>query len=116
VAALNKFRSSAPDVADSLKGIFELCSSLEFDVVAQWKPRGVEDALSRVPDASDWSLAPSILSSICQAFGTPTADLFASDVWHVAPTFVTPRYMPGCAAVDAHYQDWRNLIGNEGLA
>jgi hypothetical protein len=61
VAALNKFSSRAPDVAASLREIFKLCSALDFDVVAQWRPReelAEEDALSRVPDASDWGLAP----------------------------------------------------------
>jgi hypothetical protein len=35
VAALNQFRSPAPDIAASLKKIFELCASYDFDVVAQ---------------------------------------------------------------------------------
>jgi hypothetical protein len=82
VGALNKFTSKAPDIASSLKEIFHLCSSLDFDIVAQWRPREeleLEDALSRVPDASDWGVAPTVRAAIFEAFGVPTADLFASD-------------------------------------
>jgi hypothetical protein len=38
VSALNKFTSPAPNVAASLRGIFEICSAHDTDVVAQWKP------------------------------------------------------------------------------
>jgi hypothetical protein len=119
VAALNKFSSPIPDIAASLRSIFTLCSNLDFDVVAQWRPREeltLEDALSRVPDASDWGLAPSVRKNIFQSFGRPTVDLFASDLWHVAPEFVSPRYMPGCAAVDALRLDWRGLVPEGRLA
>jgi hypothetical protein len=119
VAALNKFTSKAPDIASSLKEIFHLCSSLDFDIVAQWRPRKeleLEDALSRVPDASDWGVAPTVRAAIFEAFGVPTADLFASGTWHVASTFVTPQFTPGCAAADALNVDWRDLITPGGLA
>lgn len=119
VAALNKFSSTAPDVAASLREIFTLCSELDFDVVAQWKPReelSERDALSRVPDASDWGLAPRALALVLSTFGPPSADLFAPDLWHVAPTFITPQHMPGCVAVDALNQDWRAIVPEVGLA
>jgi hypothetical protein len=119
VAALNKFSSSAPDIAATLREIFELCASWDFDVLAQWKPREElqdEDALSRVPDASDWGLAPKALAVIFEAFGHQEVDLFGSDTWHVASVYVSPRYMPGCAAVDALNQDWTELVPNGGLA
>lgn len=105
---MNKFSSPAQDVAASLRAIFELCSILDFNVVGQWRPReelALEDALSRVPDASDWGLAPAIRDDIFRRFGAPAVDLFASDLWHVAPSFITPRFMPGCAAVDALHRD-----------
>lgn len=73
VSAINKFNSTAPDVAAGLRGIFELCSNLDFDVVAQGKPREelvLEDALSRVPDASDWGLSPAVCQDIIQRFGS----------------------------------------------
>jgi hypothetical protein len=119
VSALNQFRSSARDIAATLRIIFELCSSLDFDVIAQWKPReelAREDALNRFPDASNWGLAPAVRDLISRRFGTPSIDLFASDLWHVAQSFVTPRFMPGCIAVDALRSDWRTLIPADGLA
>jgi hypothetical protein len=70
----------------------------------------VEDALSRVPDASDWGMAPGVISQITEEFGRPSINLFASDTWHVAPAFVSLRFMPGCTAVDARSRDWRDLV------
>jgi hypothetical protein len=93
IAALNKFSSTAPDVAASLREIFALCSMLDFDVVAQWEPMEevtMEDTLSRVLDASDWGLAPRALAHIIDAFGTPVTDLFAFDLWHVTPRSSRP--------------------------
>lgn len=119
VAALNKFTSPAPDIAASLREIFELCSRLDFDIVAQWRPReelAAEDALSRVPDASDWGLSAAVLGLIFEAFGVPHVDLFASDTWHVASVFVAPRYMPGCSAIDALSHDWEELVPTGSLA
>ncbi|GAQ85469.1 reverse transcriptase [Klebsormidium nitens] len=113
VAAVNNFRSSASDVNAALQGIFKLCSEADFDVLAQWKPRielAEQDALSRVPDASDWGLTPKVFADVISLFGRPDVDLFASDTWHVAGRFVTPRYMPGCLAVDALRTDWRTLV------
>jgi hypothetical protein len=89
------------------------------DVIAQWRPREkltAEDALSRVPDASDWGLAPRAFRMVVQAFGEPHIDLFASDTWHVAPVFISPRYMPGCSAVDAFNVDWKDLVAPRSLA
>jgi hypothetical protein len=106
-------------VASGLKEIFQLCSSLDFNVLAQWRPREelkLEDALSRIPDATDWGLAPSARSAIFATFGFPSVDLFASDTWHTAATFITPHFTPGCAAVDALSIDWRDHIESGGLA
>ena len=114
VAAVNSMRSPAPDVNTVLQEVFTLCSEADFDVLAQWKPRAelaVQDALSRVPDASDWGLAPAVLQAAISLFGQPDVDLFASDTWHVAERFVTPRFMPGCCAVDALRTDWRTIVG-----
>jgi hypothetical protein len=119
VAALNKFSSKAPDVAAALKEIFQLCSSLDFDVVAHWRPReelAAEDALSRVPDASDWGLSPKARAFIIDSFGQASIDLFASDLWHVAPTFISAQHMPGCAAVDALSLDWRGFVWTGDMA
>jgi hypothetical protein len=119
VAALNKFTSKTLDIASGLKKIFRLCSSWDFDVLAQWRPRKeleLEDALSRIPDASDWGLAPTVRSAIFAAFEGPTVDLFASDTWHVAVIFITPHFTSGCAAVDALSIDWRDYITTGGLA
>jgi hypothetical protein len=119
VAALNQFRSLAPDVAASLREIFKICSSLDFDVLAQWRPReelAAEDALSRFPEASNWGLAPAIMHSLIEQFGRSSVDMFASDFWHIAASFVTPSYMLGCSAVDAVNRDWRDIVPPGSLA
>lgn len=83
MAALDKFSSKAPNVAAPLREIFEICSSLDFDMIAHWKPReelAVEDPLSRVSDPSDWGSASTARAFIINFFGQPSVDLFASDL------------------------------------
>jgi hypothetical protein len=57
-----------------------------------------------------------VLQGIIKRFGRPSVDLFASDMWHVAERFVTPRFMPGCSAVDALRSDWRRLVRPDEVA
>jgi hypothetical protein len=80
------------------------------------KELALHDALSRVPDPSDWGLAPKVLQMVLSQFGHPQIDLFASDSWHVTERFISPRFMPGCEAVDALSIDWRTVLGPDEVA
>jgi hypothetical protein len=114
VAAVNKFRSKAPDVNSLLKQIFALCSEKDFDIVAQWRPREelqLEDDLSKLLNSSDWGLRKAEREAILEAFQVrPVIDLFASDVWHTTSRFVSHHATPGALAVDATRQAWTELV------
>lgn len=120
ISALNHFRSSIPEIHESLDRVFQLCLKYDFDIVAQWVPRNnltEADELSRRPDASDWGIEPKIFGQICAWFGsTPTVDLFASDAHHVANKFYSQFYTPGCAGVQVLKQDWSKLVSPGELA
>lgn len=71
ISALNHFRSSVPEIHESLEEIFQLCLQYDFDIVASWVPRDnltEADELSRRPDASDWGIDRSLLGQICSWF------------------------------------------------
>ncbi|GAQ85833.1 putative DNA/RNA polymerases [Klebsormidium nitens] len=107
--ALNKLKSSSPDVNAVLQKFFALCCDQKIDIRAAWKPREeleAEDLLSRQPDASDWGISQAELSKILRFFQVQiSVDLFASDTWHTVANFVSLRYSPGCLAANALLQD-----------
>lgn len=120
VQAVNLLRSRAADIAEALKGIFQLCVASGFSVTAVWQPRDLleaEDLLSRQPEASDWGIRKSLFEAICSEFGvTVEIDLFALDKWHVTPRFVSPIYTPGCEACQALLLDWSHLLAKGEIA
>lgn len=120
VRALNSFRSPAPDVNAALQRIFELSAELNFDVVAEWRPRelmALEDHLSKLLDSSDWGLARSEFQRICKAFGVrPLVDLFASATWHQLPTFVSSTFAPGCSATNSLTLVWSDMLPDGAFA
>jgi hypothetical protein len=117
ISAINNLRSPVAEINEVLQEIFGLCTEQGFDVVARWIPREdltEADALSRLPDPSDWGLSRQELQRIFDHFGVrPTLDLFASDVHHVADRFVSKFFTPGCVAVDATRLDWRSIAESQ---
>jgi hypothetical protein len=120
VIAINQLRSKAADITKTLKEVFKLCIWSGFNVWAVLKPRDQlqeEDMLSRQPDAADWGIAPEVFNSICSKFGAKIAiNLFASNVWHVTPRFVSLFYTPGCEVCRALLQDWRLPLNENEVA
>jgi hypothetical protein len=114
ISALNHLRSPIAEINQVPRKVFRLCCEEQMDVIAKWIPReNLEqaDALSRLPDPSDWGLSTSQLHQVFGHFmRSPTIDIFASDVHHVADRFVSRFFTPGCLAVDAIKQDWSALL------
>lgn len=112
--ALRKFASPIPIIHQELKKLFEVCASINFDVIRRWISREdlqAADELSRRPDASDWGCTRELVDIVLKHFQTTIElDVFASDIHHVADRFVSAFYVPGCAAVQAIYQDWQALL------
>lgn len=115
IASLNSLRSPVEQMNDQLQRLFGLSVDFGFHVQGVWEPRErleLADALSREPDASDWGLAPLLLSQVCKRFGVrPSWDLFASDVHHTTDLFISKIYTPGCAGAQAFGLDWKQLVG-----
>lgn len=71
------------------------------------------DALSR-PDkiiGTEWSLHPGVFRRVCQAFGTPNIDLFATSRNHKLPVYFSPLPESEALAVDAMSQSWDGMFG-----
>ena len=71
------------------------------------------DALSR-PDkvvGTEWSLHPDVFRQICQVWGTPNIDLFATSRNHKLPVFFSPLPESEALAVDAMSQSWDGMYG-----
>jgi hypothetical protein len=105
-----------------IRELWQACHTAGTSLTAVWRPREmlqVADALSKATDPADWSLAPSVESTIWDRMGTPTLDVFADDYNNIfaksqragngnlqAGRFFSKEWTPGCAGVDALLQDW----------
>ena len=57
-------------------------------------------------DEAEWQLNPKIYKAVCDTFGTPEIDLFASRINGKTEKYVT--WKPEAFAVDAFYINWRH--------
>jgi len=91
--------------------IWELLKSLRARGWVTWIPSEVNDkadALSRQYDRNDWQLKPSIFQQLCERWGRPTVDAFASRVNTQLPRFFARLPEPGATAVDGLAQQWED--------
>jgi len=65
------------------------------------------DAESRIfSDQTEWKLCPRAFAKICEQFGTPDIDLFASRLNYQCENYVAWRPDPGAVAINAFTVDW----------
>ena len=65
------------------------------------------DAESRsIHDNMEWQLHPWLFDKICDKWGIPEIDLFASRLNHQVERYYTGKPDPGAEAVDAFTEDW----------
>ena len=74
------------------------------NIQADWESRNQKDS-------SEWKLDPSIFQALCQIWGFPTVDLFASRISHQLENYYAWKPDPYSQATDAMQQDWTNLFG-----
>ena len=68
------------------------------------------DAASRqFKDNLEWSLNPGIFQKICDRFGTPNIDLFASRENAKCVCYMSRNFDPYSVAIDAFTQSWQDL-------
>ena len=99
------------------KQLYWLCISLGVTLSVVWVPRDrntASDELSKFEDDTDWQLNPKFFHWADSRWGPHTADIFASDLNHLCPTFFSRFYCPGTTGVNAftypwnHYNCWIN--------
>lgn len=59
-------------------------------------------------DATEWQLNPNIYKIICDTFGTPDIDLFASRINRQTKKYVSWKPEPEAFAIDAFSMNWNN--------
>ena len=78
--------TKCPPMVIITKRIWEYLLRHEITITAQWIPshlNTIADWESRnVRDSAEWKLCPRVFQSICQKWGHPEIDLFASRVLH----------------------------------
>ena len=71
--------------------------STHLNIWADWESRHCQDS-------SEWKLCPSIFRRVCQKFGSPDLDLFASRNCHQLHRYVSWKPDPQCLFADAFSQ------------
>jgi len=61
-------------------------------------------------ESAEWMLCPSVFKSLCDKFGTPEIDLFATRLNKQLPKYVSWLPDPGSAYVDAMSIKWSNIF------
>ena len=74
------------------------------NIQADWQSRNHRDL-------SNWKLNHKIFSQIVRIRGIPQIDLFASQLNHQLPKYISWHPDPGSCSVDSLQHSWRNLYG-----
>jgi hypothetical protein len=65
------------------------------------------DEASRIfNDNTEWMLSKDVFLKICESFGTPSIDLFASRLNHQVQTYAAWQPDPGAVLIDSFSVDW----------
>ena len=92
------------------KRIWDFLLQKEITLTASWIAsirNVIADKMSRMnPNSSEWSLHHRAFRLICQSFGKPSLDCFASRTMHVVRTYMSLTADPQAIATNALYQDW----------
>lgn len=96
--------------------IWNECRTLGIDMVARWIPRewNMEaDAASRESDCDDWEIRDIIFRSVCDPWGTPSVDFFASGKSTKCRRFFSRAAEHGSSGEDAFKQwnAWKDSFG-----
>ena len=99
------------------KEIWDYLLANRIAVTAEYLPRSLNiqaDWQSRNHrDSSDWKLNPKIFSQIVR--GIPQIDLFASQLNHQLPKYMSWHPVPGSCVVDTLQHSWKNLYSMHSL-
>ena len=114
VAYVNKMGGTVSKQCDSMaRKIWNFCEKRNIWIIASYIP-GTEnheaDFCSRnFTDNTEWELNNTIFDDICDRWGTPTIDLFASRTNHKCSTFVSWGIDPEAWEINAFTLNWHNF-------
>ena len=111
VSYINRLGGSKSSECEILtKKIWQFCESRDMWIMATHIP-GVDneaaDFMSRhFTDNTEWTLNPHIFDLICEKWGYPNVDLFASRLNHKVQTYVSWMKDPHAIGANAFSMDW----------
>jgi hypothetical protein len=92
------------------KRIWTFLLNREITLTAGWIPSKenwrADQESRRSQNSGDWLLLPTLFGTICQRWGTPSVDCFASRLMHQLPSYFSLDVDPECKAQNALYQPW----------
>ena len=106
--------------------VSKYCNDLAFDIWSWAVKKDIWLSASHVPgvenniadlksryfyDNKEWSLNPYIIEKVCEKFGKPEIDLFATRLNAKCELYVSFKPDPNAFAVDAFTQNWNDIKG-----
>ena len=106
--------------------VSKYCNDLAFDIWSWEVKKDIWLSASHVPgvenniadlksryfyDNKEWSLNPYIIEKVCEKFGKPEIDLFATRLNAKCELYVSFKPNPNAFAVDAFTQNWNDIKG-----
>ena len=115
VACINKMASTKPHLFQLVRQVTEWAIERNLTLSAAHIPgrlNVVADRESRTQNLdTEWMLETSVFQQLCEIFGTPEIDLFASRINHQLDKYVSWRPDPGAAHIDAFHMSWSHTYG-----
>ena len=93
--------------------IYEACFCYGIKLEMQWIPRSkneIADYISRIDDADDWMIDPSMFMYIDMVWGPHTVDCFATAYNSQTVRFHSRFWCPGTQAVDTFTVNWGDEV------
>ena len=115
VACINRMASTKPSLMKMTKQIWVWAIERQIHLSAEHLPgryNCIADHESRAFDNLDaeWMLKKTVFEAICDKFGMPDIDMFASRINSQLPGYYAWRPDPGALAIDAFQQHWDKTL------
>ena len=108
---INMGGTACPLMTEITKEIYAFLTSKGITITLEYIPSALNkdaDEWSRKSkDSSEWKLHAPYFQKVCQTWGQPEIDLFASRLCHQIPKYFSWRADPESMGTDALQQDWR---------
>ena len=115
VACINRMASTKPNLMKMTKQTWVWAIERQIHLSAEHLPgryNCIADHESRAFDNLDaeWMLKTTVFEAICDKFGMPDIDMFASRINSQLPGYYAWRPDPGALAIDAFQQHWDETL------